>query len=222
MKLTRTLAAAGIAGTLAVTGLGAVVVAPLASAATQSPAAATTDDATGDAATGDAARPGAADRVQALKDALAGLVGDGSLTQQQADEVATTLSESGALRGGHGRGGGLDLAAAADALGLTSDELRTALAVDGTTLADVAQAQGVEVSALTDALVAAGTERVQAALAAGRLTQAQADERLAALPEKVAERLTQELPAGGGRGAADGPGRAAATEDGTPDAAGGA
>lgn len=219
MKLTHSLTAAGIAGALAVTGLGAVAVAPLASATTGSPAATA-----GATTTGDTAPPGAADRVAAVADALAGLVGDGTLTQVQADAVAATLGEPGALRGGHGHGaGGLDVGAAADALGLTAEELRTALAVEGTTLADVAQAQGVEVPALTDALVAAGTERIRAALAAGRLTQAEADEELAALPERVAERLTEEHPAGGGRGGAPGVGRpAAAADDATQGAAEGA
>ncbi|MFS0699416.1 hypothetical protein AB6N24_05530, partial [Cellulomonas sp. 179-A 4D5 NHS] len=198
MKLNHRLAAAGVAGALAVTGLTAVVVAPLASAARDTATADATDDAT--------AR--AAGRVQAIADALAGLVGDGTLTQAQADEVATTLAGSDALRGGGGHGGGrgLELTAAAEALGLTADELRTALTADGATLAGVAEAEGVELSALTDALVAAGTERIEAALADGRITQEEADAAIAALPAKVAERVEQELPAGGPRGHGGGPG----------------
>lgn len=190
MKITRTLAAAGMAGALAVTGFA--VVAPA--------AAATTDD---DTTTSDS-RPG---RAQTIADALAGLVSDGTLTQAQADEVATTLSESTALRGpgGHGHGAGafgagFGLEAAAEALGLTTDELRTALAVDGTSLADVAATQGVATSDLVDALVAAHTERITEAVTDGRLTQAEADERIAALPERIAAQVEEEWQAHGPRG----------------------
>ena len=203
MRITRKIAAAGVAGVLTVAGVG--VLAPAAFAST----VAATDDSTA-GTTGDAAaEPTVGDRLQAIKDALAGLVSDGTLTQAQADTVATTLDESDALRGhgpgpGHGHGGrgpGPALDAAADALGMTDDELRTALAVDGTTLTDVASAQGVDVAVLTDALVAAGTERITQEATDGRLTQAEADERIAALPDRVASLLDDELGAGRGHGA---------------------
>jgi hypothetical protein len=146
-------------------------------------------------------------RLAALTEALAGLVSDGTLTQAQADEVASTLDESDLLRGhggpggwgGHGGRGGLDLDVAAEALGVTTEELRTALAVDGTTLADVAAEEGVEVSTLVDALVASGTERLDQAVTDGRLTREEADERIAALPERVAA-LVEREPRGGGWG----------------------
>lgn len=125
--------------------------------------------------------------VERITDALAGLVSDGSITQEQADEVATTLSEAG-IGGHHGHHGGrLDLAAAATALDMTEEELRTALAADGTTLADVADEQGVEVGVLVDALVQAQQERIAQAVEDGRLTQEEADERLADLEERVTE-----------------------------------
>jgi polyhydroxyalkanoate synthesis regulator phasin len=130
--------------------------------------------------------------VDRIKDALAGLVGDGSITQEQADEVATTLGEAGI--GGHGghHGGRLDLSAAATALGMTEEELRTALAVDGTSLAEVAGAQNVDVDALVDALVQAQQERIAQAVEDGRITQAEADERLADLEARVTERVNSE------------------------------
>ena len=145
------------------------------------------------------AAPGTAgsSAVDRITEALSGLVSDGSITQEQADEVAGTLDEAGiGHRGGH-RGGGFDLSAAATALGMTEDELRTALETDGTTLADVAGEQGVEVDALVDALVTAQQERIAAAVEDGRITQEQADERLADLEERVTERVTSEAPVGG-------------------------
>jgi polyhydroxyalkanoate synthesis regulator phasin len=135
--------------------------------------------------------------VDRITEALSGLVSDGSITQEQADEVASTLDEAGIGHGGGHRGGGFDLSAAATALGMTEDELRTALEVDGTTLADVAGEQDVEVDALVDALVTAQQERIAAAVEDGRLTQEQADERLADLEERVTERVNSEAPVGG-------------------------
>jgi hypothetical protein len=181
MSLRRKIATAGVAGILGVTGL-AVLTAPLASAET------TTEDGTG-----------IGSRLQAIKDALAGLVSDGSISQAQADEVATTLDGSDALRGpgGHGHGGrGLELDAAAEALGMTADELRTALAVDGTTLADVADAQGVDTQTLVDALVAAQTDHLTEEVTEGDLTQEEADARIAALPERIAALVQEDLPVG--------------------------
>jgi hypothetical protein len=134
--------------------------------------------------------------VERITDALSGLVSDGSLTQAQADEVATTLSDAGI--GGHGghHGGRLDLATAATALGMTEDELRTALDADGATLAQVAEDQGVAVGTLIDALVKAEQERIAQAVEDGRLTQAEADERLADLSERITDRVNSAAPEG--------------------------
>ncbi|WP_346618582.1 hypothetical protein [Blastococcus montanus] len=150
-----------------------------------------------------AAPPGtvaaASSSVDRITEALAGLVDDGSLTQDQADEVARTLADAGiGGRGGHG--GRMDLSAAATALGTTEEELRTALRTEGTTLADVAEQQGVAVDTLVDALVEAQEERIAAAVAAGRLTQEAADQRLAGLAERVTERVETAVPARGGDG----------------------
>jgi len=201
MNISRKVAAAGVAGILSVTGL-AVAVAPVASAVTVEDGTAT-----------------AGDRIEAITEALAGLVTGGTLTQEQADTVATTLGESDALRGsgGHGRGG-VDLTVAAETLGMTEEELSTALAVDGTTLASVADVQGVETQTLVDALVAARTERLNAAVTEGRLTQEEADERIAALPERIAAQVEEELRGGHGRGPrAERPSDDATTDDSTTD-----
>ncbi|MGY1773572.1 hypothetical protein [Blastococcus sp. SYSU D00813] len=127
-----------------------------------------------------------------IRDALADLVEDGSITQEQADEVATTLSDAG-FGGHHGGGPGfgrLGLSTAAEALGMTEDELRTALEADDASLATVAEAQGVDVQTLVDALVAEATERIEQAVTDGDLTQEEADERLADLEERITERVT--------------------------------
>ena len=89
--------------------------------------------------------------------------------------------------GGHG---GVQLAVAAEAIGITEDELRTALE-DGQSIAQVAEANGVDVQTVIDAMVAAATERLEAAI----------DE----LPDRMAEVVEREgLPDRGGPG---GPGR---------------
>jgi len=202
MKITKRIAPAGLAGVLGLAGLGvAAVGAPLAVAAGSAP--------TAEAGAGDAS----SDRLQAITDELADLVADGTITQDQADEVAAALAESDALRpggpggpdgpDGHGGMVPLDLDVAADALGLTPEELRDALATEGTTLADVAEEQGVETATLVDALVAAGEERIEQAVTDGRLTQEQADELRESLPERVAAAI--ELEFRGDRG--HGPGR---------------
>jgi hypothetical protein len=147
--------------------------------------------------------------VDRITDALSGLVDDGSLTQEQADEVATTLGEAGLGRGGHHDGGRIGLETAAEALGMTEDDLRTALEPDGTTLADVAEEEGVEVDTLVDALVQAQQDRIAQAVEDGRLTQEEADERLADLEERVTERVNSADP---GRGH-HGPGRGGDGDD---------
>ncbi|MGY1662323.1 hypothetical protein ACI78Q_13980 [Geodermatophilus sp. SYSU D00705] len=136
----------------------------------------------------------AADRI---RDALSGLVSDGSLTEEQADEVASTLGEAGlGSRGDHG--GRLGLSAAATALGLTGEELRTALAADGATLASVAEDRGVARDTLVTALTEAAQERITAAVEEGRLTQEEADERLAGLAERIDQQVDSTGPASRG------------------------
>ncbi|MCU1432601.1 MAG: hypothetical protein JWP95_1706 [Actinotalea sp.] len=189
MKITRNVAVAGVAGALTLSGI-ALVAAPVATAATVAAAEDGTDT--------------VGSRLQAITEALAGLVTDGSITQEQADEVAATLDASDALRGPGGPGGdggrGIAVDVAAETLGMTGEELRTALAVEGTTLADVAAAQGVDTSALVDALVAAATERITQAVTDGRITQERADSEIAALPERVGAMVEDELAFRGGPG----------------------
>ena len=124
-----------------------------------------------------------------IRDALEGLVTDGSISQEQADEVATTLGDAGF--GGHGwhRGGGYDLSVAAETLGMSEDDLRTALEADGASLASVAEDQGVAVEDVVAALTAEVQEHIADAVADGDLTQEQADERTADLEAWITERV---------------------------------
>lgn len=185
------LATVALAGALGITGVaGAALAAPALSYA-----------ATGDATALD-------DRVASLKDALAGLVSDGTLTQSQADEVATTLAERGPLgHAGHGGGPGggrAVLSAAAEALGLSEDELRTA-AQEGATLTELAEREGVSASAVVDAMVAAAQTHLAEEVADGDLTQAEADARAAELEARFTESVDEPLRLG--RGHAGGHGR---------------
>ena len=219
VKISKRTVAAGTVGAVAAGGLGLVLLsAPLASAAT-----------TDGSGTGSGTSTTATSRLQAIQDALAGLVSGGTLTQAQADEVATTLDSSDALRGG-GRGGGhggghgggrlVDLDTAATTIGISTDDLRTALQADGATLATVAADHDVTEQTLVDALVAAAETHLAGEVSEGDLTQAQADTRIAALPDEVAAAVEREFTGGrGGRGG--GPGASAGTP-GSTDAAGAA
>ncbi|MHB1063758.1 MAG: hypothetical protein ACYC1Z_04565 [Georgenia sp.] len=140
-----------------------------------------------------------ADRLTRLKEALAGLVDDGTLTQEKADTIAATLNDSEALgpqefgRRMHDDAGPLPFESAGEVLGLTAEEMRDALR-SGSSLADLAEQQGVDVGTLVDALVAVATERIDTAVAAGDLEQDRADELKAQLEERVTA-VVDEVPA---------------------------
>jgi len=110
-----------------------------------------------------------------LKARLQTLVDDGTLTSSQLDAVATALEAARPMGGGHeGRGHGSQnhggpgmggarggmrqemLTAAADAIGITADDLKTAIE-GGQTIAQIAEANGKSVQSVIDALVAQAT-----------------------------------------------------------------
>jgi len=103
--------------------------------------------------------------------------------------------------GGGGPGGpgerGPGLNAAAEAIGITVEDLRTAVR-EGDTIADVAAANDVDVQTVIDALVAEATTRVDAAVANGELTEAKAVERKADLVEHITAMVNGERPEGFG------------------------
>jgi hypothetical protein len=159
------------------------------------------------------AASGLADRVAHLKTALAGLVKDGTITQAQADKVASTLAAQAPPPGGRGHGPGgpgrLAPETVAKILGITVDELRTA-EQSGKTLTQIAAAEGISKADLVSKLVAAAKTQLAADVKAGRLTQAQADAISANLSTRIGEMVERVHQPHGMRG--DGP-------DGPPPAA---
>ena len=166
------------------------------------------------------------DHSARLGEILAPLVEDGTITQEQADKVIETLLATradGGERGGpggHGGGpggpggrggrgggpGGLGGEAAAAALGISVDELRTELR-DGRSLAQIAESEGVAVDSVIAAIVAERTEKIEERVTSGDMTRERADELLAELDERVTAMVNATPPARGERrgGAPDAP-----------------
>jgi hypothetical protein len=140
------------------------------------------DDTTVDPTT--ARQPG--DRI---REVLAPLVTDGTLTEAQLDAVVDALV---AARpegiGGHGHGRhhhlGQNLDLVADTIGIERSVLVDAVR-DGQTIADVAAANGSSGQAVIDALVLQATTHLNTRVADGDITQAQADTRLAEITERI-------------------------------------
>src|SRR5207248_1283662 len=130
--------------------------------------------------------------VAAAKTDIAQAVTDGDLTQAQADQIQTDLTQRitdlvnrNRLPGrpgpppgfgfGHGPGGADLMAAAATYIGVTQDALRTALA-RGSSLSPYTTLFRSTVDGLIQALVAAAKTDIAQAVTDGDLTQAQADQ----------------------------------------------
>ena len=145
----------------------------------------------------------AAEREARLTEVLQPLVDAGTITADQMQSVIDTLAAAGPLGGGHGggdhggRGGhggrGMGLDAAATALGITADELRTQLEA-GSTLADVAAAEGVDVQTVIDAMVAEVKTHLDEEVTEGDLTQAEADTKLADATTRITDGVTNGFP----------------------------
>jgi hypothetical protein len=119
-------------------------------------------------------------------------------TEQPAPDESAPEDAPEGCRGPHRGGPGLE--AAADAIGISVEDLRAAL-VDGETLAQVAEANGVDVQVVIDAMVADAQEHLAEKVAAGDLTQEEADVRLAKITERITERVnSNEPPPRGPRG----------------------
>jgi hypothetical protein len=159
-KLRETLQTLVSAGTIDASDVDAIVTA-LSTKPTTPPAADTS---------GARPKPGAM-----LKARLQALVDDGTLTSSQLDAVVAAVEAARPMGGGHeGRGhGGQNhggpgmggqrgekrqemLTSAAEAIGITAEELKTAIK-GGQTIAQVAEANGKTVQSVIDALVAQAT-----------------------------------------------------------------
>ncbi len=205
-------------------------------AASRAPTAVVVGDSSTDAtadttAPADPVRPDPSTR---LGDVLKPLVDDGTITQDQADKVIAAIVAArpvggpgmgGPMGGGHrgfgGPGGrvGFGLDVVATTLGLTADEVRTALE-SGQSLADLAVSKGKTAQDVIDAIVAEATTKLNTAVTDGKLTQAEADARLADITTHATEFVNSTPPVGGpgfGRGFG-GPGHHGADNDADDDA----
>jgi hypothetical protein len=113
------------------------------------------------------------------------VLGVPSISSAQTPSSASD-SSSATPRPERGPKGGPQLDAAASALGITADELRTQLE-SGKTIAQVASDRGVNVQTVIDAVTADENAEIDAALAAGKITQAQADEMKANAAQHAAD-----------------------------------
>lgn len=192
------LTAAIVAGSLGLAGAGAAVAIPALADSSPSPSAS--------ASAGPSAPNGApntaanlADRTARIRQQLQGLVDDKTITADQADKVAQELAQSaGPGRGWGGGGGGFahgpgmmmgvagpqTLAAVAKVLGMSTDDVLSALRGGGT-LADLAKKQGKSEDDVIAAIVAAVKARIALAVTDGQLTQARADQMTSTLQQRV-------------------------------------
>jgi polyhydroxyalkanoate synthesis regulator phasin len=189
-------------------------------------AAAVSDATTDTTATTDTsapATPAKPDPSVKLGEVLKPLVDDGTITQDQADKVIAAIVAArpadgkggGPFGGGHrGPGGvaggiiGQGLDVVATTLGITTDEVRTALE-SGQTIADLAVSKGKTAQDVIDAVVAEATTKITAEVTAGKLTQDQADKLIAGLTKVTTDFVNNAAPMGGrgfGFGGPGGPG----------------
>ena len=126
--------------------------------------------------------------------AAGALLGTPSLSSAQDETTETTAAESGTPRLDHH---GARLTAAADAIGISEDDLRTALE-GGQSIAQVAAANDVDAQTVIDAMVAEANAHLDAAVADGELTEVEAAQRQADLVERITAMVNGELRAGFG------------------------
>jgi len=148
------------------------------------------------------------ERLTRIKDALTGLVTDGTITQKQADKVASSLDQklprpgpSDGWRGMGMRGLMGEVDAVAKTLKLTSQQLIDQLR-SGKTLAQIAKAHRVSADTVINQIVKDATVKIDAAVKAGRITQAQATQVEASLKQRVTAFVSNGGPMhgmGGGR-----------------------
>ena len=147
----------------------------------------------------DSGQPGARPGHQAFIDALARRLGITSERLQQAMTEARNevgMPEHGP--GGRGRGpgrGGIDRAIAAQAIGISTDQLRQEL--PGKSLAQVAQDHGRSPSDVANALKNAANQRLDQEVASGRLPADQASQMKQQIAQRIDQIVTEVRPQGG-------------------------
>ncbi|MFZ4517435.1 MAG: hypothetical protein ACOYOP_03545 [Microthrixaceae bacterium] len=208
-KVKTALVAAGLSAGLVGGGLAGAV---LGSSGVSGAQDTTTTTAPATAPAPDAQRP---DPSQRFQETLKPLVDNGTITQAQADAVIKALVDAGPPKGergpgGHGgpggRGmrGGPGLDKAAEALGLTADQLRTELQ-SGKTLAQIAQEKGVDKQKVIDAMVAGLKAHLDEEVKSGEHTQAEADQKLIEGTQRITDMVNNGFKGGPGRGGPDAP-----------------
>jgi hypothetical protein len=151
------------------------------------------------------------DREANIRATLQPLVDDGTITADQLDKVVAALVAAGPGDGdgdggmGHGGMRGVGLQTVADLLGITVDDVRTAIQ-GGTTLADLATQHGKTAQDVIDALVADATTHLDAEVKAGTITQAEADTRLTDATQRITDFVNNTQAAGPMGGGHDGHG----------------
>jgi hypothetical protein len=169
----------------------------------------------GQTPSGQQARPG----YQAFIDALAKRLNISSANLESAisqarGDVGMPANGPGGFGFGFGPGpggpgrpgfqGGFDLNAAATAIGISADQLKTELA--GKSLAQVAQAHGKSANDVATALKNAAHTRIDQAVSANRLTAAQATTEKQQVDQRIDQFVNQVLPQQGPGGPNRGPG----------------
>lgn len=190
--MNKKLAAAAVGASL-LTGAGAGALLSIPGTATaQAPASSAATAATAAATTPTPPAP------PWVTDALKKLVDAGTITQAQSDAILRALLAAAPPGRGPGRPGrafghgrhelGDDVAIAANAIGISAADLRSALD-GGQTIAQVAKAHNVDVQKVIDALVADEKAELAAEVKNGDLTQAQADQISSRITQSVTDRV---------------------------------
>jgi len=147
--------------------------------------------------------------VEQMSEHLAQAVEDGKMTQDQVDSMLENararfqdmLDQTWDMhptwdKGGLRRFGHESLDVAAEALGMTTDDLLAELQ-DGKSIAAVAEEKGVGLDTIIDAYVAQESERLARAVEDGKITQDQADSMLEKSRERIQEMMDQTWDEGG-------------------------
>lgn len=142
-----------------------------------------------------------------LEQSLDELVAEGVITQEQADAITSRVGEKAEQwkdqhpRMGHGGFDGLreSAQAVADALGMSVEELTTALR-DGSSLNDLATEKGVDPTTISQILIDAANARIDEAVTDGKLDQEKADELKAGIADNIGKVMDGSLKGLGGFG----------------------